>query len=186
MSTIQEQLAAAAKEHFETQFQLLSTLAGKAFDSVEKVIELNVDTAKTSLQNASAAASNMASAADPQAFLSASAAQAQPGAETAMDYNRRLAEIGEGVYAEFTEVAQQKVAESRKKLQDMIDEASKNAPPGSENAIAVMKSLLSNADATYEQMMASTTQALEALRANMTTASERFTQAAQDTAKGRK
>jgi phasin family protein len=186
MSSIPEQLAAAAKAHFETQLQLLNTFAGKAFDGVEKVIELNLDTAKSSMQDASAAAGNMASTSDPQAFLSASGSQVQPSVEKTIDYNRRLAEITESVYADFSRIADEKVAESRKKLEEMIEEAMRNAPPGSENAIAVMKSVLSNADSTYDQMMASTRQALETLRTNMDSVGDRFAQAAQDVAKGGK
>jgi phasin family protein len=184
MSSVPEQLAAAAKAHFETQLRLLNTLAGKAFDGAEQLIELNLDTAKSSMQDATAAAGSMATASDPQAFLSVSGSQVQPAVEKAMDYNRRLAEINEKVYLEFSRMADQQVAESRKKLEEMIAEAMRNAPPGSENAIAVMKSMLSNADATYDQMMASTRQALETLRANMVNAGDQFTQAAQNAAKG--
>jgi ElaB/YqjD/DUF883 family membrane-anchored ribosome-binding protein len=128
----------------------------------------------------------MASAKDPQAMLAASGSQVQPSVEKAMDYNRRLAEISESVYTEFARLAEAQVAESRKKLEEKIEEAARNAPPGSENAIAAMRSLLGNADATYEQMMTSTRQSLEALRANMAAAGERFTQAAQDAVKGTK
>lgn len=182
MSTIPEQLAAAAKAHFETQYKLLNTLTTKAFEGVEKVIELNVDTAKTSLQDATAAASEMTSATDPQALAAASAGRLQPGTEKMLDYQRRLAEIGESVYSGFTKAAEEQIAESRRKLAELVAEAEKNAPPGSENAIAVMKSILSNADASYEQMVNSTRQAIDTLRSNAVAATERFSEAASKTA----
>jgi phasin family protein len=187
MSSIPEQLAAAAKAHFETQFQLLNTLTAKAFEGVEQVIELNMDAAKTTLADASSAASEISSAKDPQEMLSASAAQIQPSAEKALEYNRRLTEISESIYAEFAKVAEGQIAESRQRLTDLIDEAAKNAPPGADNAIAAMKSILANADAGYEQMMTGTRQAVEALRANVAAAAEQFTQAAASAVKsGRK
>jgi phasin family protein len=183
MSSIPEQLTAAAKAHFETQFQLLNTLTSKAFEGVEKVIELNMDAARTSLDEASSAAREMSSATDPQALLAASAAQVQPNAEKTLEYNRQLAEIGESIYTEFSKAAEAQVAENRAKLAALIEEAEKNAPPGSENAIAIMKSILSNADAGFEQGMKNATQAVEALKTNLTLASRQFTQAAEDAAK---
>jgi phasin family protein len=181
MSSIQEQLAAAAKAHFETQYKLLNTLTTKAFEGVEKVMELNVDAAKSSLQDATAAASEMTSATDPQTLAAASASRLQPSAEKMLDYNRRLAEIGESVYSGFTKAAEEQIADSRSKLAALVAEAEKNAPPGSENAIAVMKAILSNADASYEQMVNSTRQAIETLKntatVNATAAAERFSAA---------
>lgn len=185
MPSVPEQLAAAAKAHFESQFQLLNTLTGKAFEGMEKVIELNMNAAKTSLDEATGAAREVGAATDPQALLSASAAQLQPNAEKALDYNRRLAEIGDDIYAEFSKVAEEQVAESRKKLQALIDEAEKNAPAGSENAIAAMKAILGNADASYDQVMRSARQAVDVLRNNMTMTGERFAQAAEEAVKPR-
>ena len=183
MSSVPEQLAAAAKAHFESQFQLLNALTGKAFEGMEKVIELNMNAAKTSLDEATGAAREIGTATDPQALLSASAAQLQPSAEKALDYNRRLTEIGDEVYAEFSKVAEAQITESRNKLHALIEEAEKNAPAGSENAIATMKAILGNADASYEQMMQSARQAVDVLRNNMTMTGERFAQAAGDAMK---
>ena len=185
MSSIPEQLATAAKAHFESQFQLLNTLTGKAIEGMEKVIELNMNTARTSLDDASSAARELGSATNPQAFFSVSAAQVQPHAEKALDYNRRLAAIGDEIYAEFSKAAEEQVAESRRKLAALIEEAEKNTPPGSENALAAMKSILSNADVSYEQIMQSAGQAVETLRANMAMTTERFAQAAEDAVKVR-
>lgn len=183
MSSISEQLAAAAKAHFETQFQLLNTLTSKAFEGVEQVIELNMNAARTSLEDAASAAREMNSAADPQTLLAASAAQVQPNAGKTLDYNRHLAAIGESIYSEFAKAAEAQVAENRKKLAALVEEAEKNAPPGSENAIAIMKTILGNADASFEQGMKNAMQAVEALKANVSVATERFTQAAEDAAK---
>lgn len=178
MSSIPEQLAAAAKAHFETQYKLLNTLTTKAFEGMEQIIELNVDTAKTSVQDANAAAGELTAAKDPQELAAAASGRLQPNAEKMLDYQRRLAEIGESVYSGFTRAAEEQIAESRQKLAALVAEAEKNAPPGSENAIAVMKTILSNADASYEQMVNSTRQAIETLRNNAAAAAERFSGAA--------
>lgn len=179
MPTLHEQLAAAAKEHFESQFQLLNTLTGKAFEGMEKVIELNMTATRTTIDNATSAARAVGTAADPQAALSAAGAQVQPNAAQALEYNRHLAQIGEEIYAEFSKAADAQVAASRDKVQALIAEAEKNAPPGSEDAIAAMKSLLGNADASYDQIVRSARQAVEVLRDNLAASGERFAQAAE-------
>lgn len=183
MSSIPEQLAAAAKAHFETQYKLLNTLTTKAFEGMEQIIELNVDAAKSSVADASAAAGEMTAAKDPQALAAAAAGRLQPNAEKLAEYQQRLAEIGENVYSSFTQAAEEQIAESRRKLAELVAEAEKNAPPGSENAIAAMKTMLSNADASYEQMVNSTRQAIETLRNNATAAARQFSGAAANAAK---
>lgn len=183
MSSIPEQFADAAKAHFEAQLQLINTLTGNVFQGVEKVVELNVNAAKTSLDNATGAAKEMSAIKDPQAMLAASAAQLQPAAESAIEYGRALTAIGTSMQAEITQAAEAKIAETRKTLAALIDEAVKNAPAGSEQTIAIMKSIVGNADAGYEQLMKNTKQAAETLQANVKTAADKISQATQSAAK---
>ena len=183
MSSIPEQFADAAKAHFEAQLQLINTLTGNVFQGVEKVVELNVNAAKTSLENVTGAAKEISAIKDPQSLLAASAAQLQPAAESAIEYGRALTAIGEGMQAEITQAAEAKIAETRKTLAALIDEAVKNAPAGSEQTIAIMKSIVGNADAGYEQLMKNTKQAAETLQANVKTAADKISQATQSAAK---
>jgi len=55
---------------------------------------------------------------------------------------------------------------------------SKNAPPGSENVIAMVKSALGNANAGYEQFSKTTKQAMEVMEANVNSAVTQFSQVA--------
>jgi phasin family protein len=140
--------------------------------------------ARTSVDNATSAAHALGTATDSQAMLSAVGAQIQPGAEKALDYNRHLVQIGDEICAEFSKAADAQVAASREKLQALIAEAERNAPPGSESAIAAMKSIIGNADASYDQVVRSARQAVEVLRDNLASGGERFVRAAGEAAKG--
>ena len=58
-----------------------------------------------------------------------------------------------------------------------MDEVSKNAPAGSENAVALFKSALGSANAGYEQITRTAKQAAETYEANVNAAVSQFTSA---------
>lgn len=182
MFAIPEQFSNATKANFESQFAIFSSLTSKAFEGMEKLVDLNITAAKASLEETSIAARQLLSAKDPQEFFSLSAAQAQPTAEKAISYSRQLASIAAGTQAEFNKAAEQQIAETNRKVISLVDEVSKNAPAGSENVVAVIKATIGNANAGYEQLSKTTKQAVEALESNVNAAVSQFTQAAQKAA----
>jgi phasin family protein len=183
MFAIPEQFSNATKANFESQFAIFSSLTSKAFEGVEKLIELNMTAAKASLEESSITTRQLLAAKDPQEFFSLSAAQAQPTAEKALSYGRQVAAIAAGTQAEFTKAAEQQIAETNRKVVTLVDEVTKNAPAGSENVVAIIKSTLGNANAGYEQISKSAKQAVEAMETNVNAAVSQFTQAAQKAAK---
>ncbi len=182
MFAIPEQFSNATKANFESQFAIFASLTSKAFEGVEKLVELNITAAKATLEESSAAARQLLSAKDPQEFFSLSAAQAQPTAEKALSYSRQLASIATATQAEFSKAAETQIAETNRKVISLVDEVSKNAPAGTENAVAILKSAIGNANAGYEQLTKTTKQAVEALESNVNAAVSQFTQAAQKAA----
>ncbi len=187
MFVIPEQFSAASKVSLEAQLALITALTNKTFESVEKVVDLNLNVAKASLEESNAAVKQFLSVKDAQEWLSLAAAQAQPNAEKALAYSRHLASIASGVQTEFSKVAEAQIAEASRKVLELVEEVTKNAPAGSENAIALVKSAIGNANAGYEQLTKTTKQAVEALEANLNTAVTQFAQpAAKATARAAK
>jgi phasin family protein len=182
MFAIPEQFSNATKANFEAQFAMFSSLTAKAFEGIEKLVELNITAAKASLEESSLATKQLLSAKDPQEFFALSAAQAQPTAEKAISYGRQVQAIAAGTQAEFTKAAEQQIAETNAKVISLVDEVSKNAPAGSENVVAAFKATLGNANAGYEQFTKTTKQAVEAMETNVNAAVSQFTQAAQKVA----
>ncbi|SFH84384.1 phasin family protein [Collimonas sp. OK307] len=177
MFSFHEKFAEATKAHFEAQLALLNTLTAKTFEGVEKVIELNLNAAKASMGESGEATKQLLSAKDPQEFLNISAAQAKPQAEKAAAYGRHLAGIASGAQAEYTRAAEAQVAETSRRINALIEEVSKTAPAGSENAISILKSVISNANAGYEQLTKNAKQAVATLEANLNNASEQVAKA---------
>ncbi|RJG02792.1 TIGR01841 family phasin [Noviherbaspirillum sedimenti] len=184
MFSIQDQFSAATKANVEAQLALISALTTKAFEGVEKLIDLNLTVAKTSLEESNAAAKQLMAAKDPQEFFSLAAAQAQPTAEKAASYARHVANIASSTQAEITKTAEAQIAETSRKVASLVDDVAKNAPAGSENMIAAVKSMIGNANAGYEQFAKTTKQAVEAIETNLSTATAQFAHAA-DKATGR-
>lgn len=181
MFSIPEQFSAATKTQIEAQVAMLTALTNKAFESVEKIVDLNMNVIKASLEESTATAQQIMAAKDPQEFLSLTAAQSKPNAEKAIAYGRHLASIASSTQAEFTKAAEAQIADANRKVMALVEEVSKNAPAGSENAVAMIKSAIGNANAGYEQLAKTTKQAVETLEGNMNNAVSQFSAAAEKT-----
>jgi phasin family protein len=165
-TTSPEQFAAAYQSNLETMFVLAHT----TFAGVEKVLELNLNVVKANLQDSAGKTRELFAVKDPQDLISFQAAQVQPTAEKAVAYSRHLYDIASSTQAEFTRVAEVQIAEANKKLVSMIDSAAKNAPAGSETAVAMMKSAVAAANSTYDSLSKATKQAVEIAEANLAAA----------------
>ncbi|WP_151446180.1 TIGR01841 family phasin [Lacisediminimonas profundi] len=178
MLSYQEQLSNATRSQMEATLALMTNLTTRTFEGVEKFIELNLTVAKTSLEESTAAVQQLLAAKDPQSFFSLTTAQAQPNAEKALAYGRHLATIASSLQAEFTKATEAQIADANHKVVALVEEISKNAPAGSENAVAFLKSAIGNASAGYEQLSKSAKQAVEAMEGNIASATAQMTQAA--------
>lgn len=186
MYSYQDQVTAAAQKQITANFTMFQDLAAKAFAGFEKVVDLNISATKASFAELATIGQQLSGVKDPQEFTTLAAAQAQPSADKAVAYSRHLAGILTETQSEFTKAAEAQIAETSRKVTTLIDEVSKNAPPGSENAIAMLKSVVGNANAGYEQLAKSTKQAVETLETNLNTAAKQFTQAAEKTTRAAK
>lgn len=167
MFTSPEQFSAATKSTIEAQIAMMTALTQKAFAGIEKLVELNMTVAKTTIEESNAAMQQMLTAKDAQELFALSSAQAQPSTDKAISYARHVAGIASEVQAEFTKAAESQISETNRKVIALVDEVTKNAPAGSESAIAMFKSAMGNANAGYEQMSRSTKQAVATMEGNV-------------------
>lgn len=163
-----EQIMASNKATLETLFGLTS----KAFEGVEKMVELNVTAAKAALAESADHAKATLSVKDAQEFLALQAGLIQPLAEKTAAYSRHLYDIASGAGAEFTKNVEAQTAETQKTILGLVDSATKNAPAGSEPAVAMMKSAVSAANNAFESVQKSVKQATEMAEKNFAAASE--------------
>lgn len=164
MNFTAEQMLAAQKAQVETLFGLTH----KAFEGVEKLVELNMQVAKATLAEAAETTKAAMSVKDAQELMALQAALLQPTAEKAAAYSRHVYDIFAGTNAEVAKVAEATVADSQKKVLTLVDNAVKNAPAGTENAVALVKSAVAAANNAYESVHKAAKQAAEVAEANFT------------------
>ena len=169
-----EQFVAAQKSTLET----LMGLTTKAFEGVEKLVELNLQVARAAIGEAAENAKAAMSAKDAQEFMALQASLLQPAAEKAAAYSRHLYDIAASTGAEVTKVAEATAAEAQSKFMTVVDGAVKNAPAGSENAVALVKSAVAAANNAFEGVQKAVKQATETAEANFQSLSATATKAA--------
>jgi phasin family protein len=165
---------ASQKAGMETLFGLTN----KAFEGVEKLVELNVQASKAALAETANQTQALMSVKDAQELLAMQAGLMQPLAEKSAAYSRHLYDIATGTSAEFSKALEGQATEAQAKFMGLVDGASKNAPAGSETAMAVMKSAVAAANNAFESVQKAVKQATDMAEANFATVSNTAVNAA--------
>ena len=160
-----EQIVASQKASVET----LLGLTAKAFEGVEKIVELNLSASKAALSETGDHAKALLSVKDAQELLALQSGVLQPLAEKTAAYSRHLYDIATGSTAELSKAFEGQAADAQKKFMGLVDTAAKNAPAGSESAVAVMKSAVAAANNALESVQKAVKQATEVAEANFNT-----------------
>lgn len=177
-----EQVVAANKANVETLFGLTN----KAFEGVEKLVELNLQVAKAALGEAAEGTKAALSVKDAQELLALQAGLLQPSAEKAVAYGRHLYDIAASTNTEVAKVAESQMADMQKKFMASVDSAIKNAPAGTENAVSLVKSALAAANNAYESVQKAAKQAADIADANFQAVTNTAVKASQSAAKSKR
>ncbi len=172
-----EQVLASHKANVETLFGLTT----KAFEGVEKLVELNVTASRAALEEVANHAKTVLSVKDAQELLALQAGLLQPLAEKTAAYSRHLYDIASGTGSEFTKAFEGQAAEAQSKFMGVVDTASKNAPAGSEAAVAVMKGAVAAANNAFESVQKAVKQASDVAEANFNAVASTAVNAAKTT-----
>ncbi len=152
-----EQIVASHKANVETLFGLTA----KAFEGVEKMVELNLSVAKAALDESSNNTQAALSVKDAQELLAMQANLFQPLAEKTAAYSRHLYDIASGTGGEFTKAFEAQTAAAQKQFAALVDSAAANAPAGSEQAVAMMKGAMTTANTAFESVQKAVKQATD-------------------------
>ncbi len=176
-----EQIMASHKANIETLFGLTH----KAFEGVEKLVELNVQATKAALAETANHAQAVMGVKDAQELMALQAGMLQPLAEKTAAYSRHLYDIASSASADLGKTLEVQTADAQKKVMGLVDSATKNAPAGSEAAVAVMKSAVVAANNAFESMQKAVKQASDMAETNFNTAASTAMNAAKTVSKKR-
>jgi len=157
-----EQVMSANKANVEAMFGLSS----KAFEGVEKLVELNLAASKAILAEAASQTQSVLSAKDAQELLTLQSSLLQPLAEKTAAYTRNVYEIAAATGAEFGKAFEAQSAESQQRFMSLVENTAKNAPAGSETAVAFIKGAVAAANNALESVQKSVKQASELAESN--------------------
>jgi phasin family protein len=177
-----EQVLASQKATVETLFGLTT----KAFEGVEKLVELNMTASKAALAEAASTTQAALGVKDAQELLALQASLFQPLAEKTAAYSRHLYDIASGTGAEFGKAFEAQTAEAQKKFLAVVDNAAKNAPAGSETAVAVFKSAVAAGNNALESVQKAVKQATDVAEANFNAVANQAVNAAKTTTTSKK
>jgi phasin family protein len=166
MYTVPEQLITTNKDNVET----FLAFAGIAATAAEKLIDLNLKTAKAALAEAVKGAKGVSEARDTQELATLQSAWAQPAAEKYLTYLKTTYGLVSETQAELSRLFEEKFAEFNKNVVTALDKAVKNAPAGSDVAVAAVKSAMAAANQAYDAFSKATKQVTEATEATIAAA----------------
>jgi phasin family protein len=163
-----EQIQAASKANVET----VLSVANAQFAAFEKLASLQATAFKNAFEDSIANTRALLGAKDVQEFVSLQNSFAQPAIEKAISYSKSVYEVATEANSEFSKVAERRVAEWNENFVSLLDKVSKNAPAGSDVAVAAVKSMLAAANSAYDNLTKVTKQATEIAEANVAAATE--------------
>jgi phasin family protein len=157
-----EQFAAAGKAGFEAFYNAASTgLAG-----LEKLVELNVSSAKSIIADVEQSARAALAAKDAREFLELNASAAQPAIEKSLAYSKEVYGILTSTQAALRAAAEEQSAAAQKEFGAILEKALKTAPPGTESAVAALRQAVAAATSAYDNAARIAKQSFETAEAN--------------------
>lgn len=180
-----EKFASSNKANVES----FLTLANTAFASAERLAALNLNTARSLLEDSMSNVKILLGAKDLQDLVGLQSTLAQPTIEKAIAYSRSVYEIASQTQDEVSKIVESQFADINKTVASALDNAAKSAPAGSDVAVAAVKSAIAAANSAYDSMSKAAKQVTEIAEANVaaaTSATARAVGAAGAPAKGKK
>ena len=163
-----EQIQAASKATVEA----LLAVANTQFTALEKLATIQASAVKSAFEDSVANTRALLSAKDVQEFVTLQNSFTQPAIEKAIAYSKSVYEVATEANAELSKVAERRVAEWNENFVTLLDKVSKNAPAGSDVAVAAVKSMLAAANSAYDNLTKAAKQATEIAEANVAAATE--------------
>lgn len=176
-----EQVIANNKANLNNLF----SLTHQAFAGVEKLVELNLTAARAAMSESADHAKSVLSVKDAQELLALQAGLLQPLAEKSAAYSRHIYDIASSTSADLSKSIEVKATEGHQAVMGYIDAALKNAPAGSEQAVAFFKQAVTAGNNAVESVQKAVKQAADLAETNLQAVTDTAVKATKTAAKKR-
>ena len=174
ITTSPEQFATANKAAVDSMLSLANT----ALASAERIAALNLNTARSVMEDSVSGAKALMGAKDVQEAMSIQASLAQPNVEKAVAYSRSVYAISAQTQEELSKMIEAQFGDFQKTVASLLDKAAKSAPAGSDVAVAAVKSAIAAANSAFDNMNKAAKQAAAVAEASVSAATEATMKAA--------
>lgn len=137
------------------------TVANITLQSTERLLDLNLKTAKEALDESMRSAKALSEAKNVQDIVALQSTAAQPGIDKAIAYSRSVYEVASQAQTELNKLVEAQMAQVNGEFMAALDKAAKAAPAGSEPAFAAFKSAMAMANTAYDTFSKVARQAAE-------------------------
>ncbi|WP_255989270.1 phasin family protein [Chitinolyticbacter albus] len=148
MSQAQQQFIDFATDYVESSLRF----ARISLDSVERVTKLNLETAKSSLEDSAKNAKALASVKDVQEGLVLRQKLGEAGVEQFSAYSKSLYDIASQAQAEIAKLIEERTTVFNKDVVSGLDRFVKSAPAGTDVAVAAVKSTVQATAAAVDSL----------------------------------
>lgn len=138
----------------------------------QKLSTLNVSAGRSAIDSATEAAQSLSGAKDPNELVALTGASAQPSLEKLVGYARDWVGIANGVSAEIGKVVGQQITDTNRRVAELLDSVAKNAPAGSEQALALLRSAVAAGNVAFDTTSKASRQAADWAQANFAAAAK--------------
>lgn len=163
-----EQLLALNKAQMDTAVRI----AGVALDSMEKLIDLQLETAKAALAEGATSVRALAAVKDPQDLAALRERVLQPSLEKATAYAHGVYGVAASAQNEMSKLVETQVAAFNKSVVTALDKAAKGAPAGADFAVAALRSAVAGANVAYDNLSKFSKQLADITEANVAAAAQ--------------
>ncbi len=157
-----EQVAAAQRANMDASF----ALANKAFESFQKLVELNLSSIRSGIAETGEVALNAFVGKSPYEWGTLQGSVTERVAPRLQSYYSQLHTIVSNSQLELGNVAGEQFVEQQRKLQSLIDDAAQRAPAAAESAITALKSAITATGTWYETARKAAQQAIHVAESN--------------------
>ena len=157
MNHTTEQFIASNKANLEA----FGGFATQAFAGVEKLVELNMAASKAALGESFSHLQAVIGAKDAQAVLALQSGLLKPLADKTAAFAQHVQTIVTDSGAEFKKAVEAKTVEAQKAFGGVMENLTKNAPAGSETAMAAFKNALTTGQNAFESAQTQAKKAVE-------------------------
>jgi len=121
-----------------------------SMDSAERTFNVQIEYAKGAFKQTQLTARAVSQAKDVQELLALRTRIAENTVENLMGYSRSLYEVASETQAEYSRLAEERMARFQQAVAETVDQAAKGAPAGSDVAVTAIKSQLAAATAAFD------------------------------------